>query len=130
MSDNLAVAENRVVHESPVHGPEILEELKRLRLHEQEILKAWAADDHEARMLRFDLAEIETAAKIEGRPAIAQMAAEARGKSADRKTKVLRLLDALGALAIPDDSFRWMPAGSERDELQAAYDAFKAGERR
>lgn len=127
--DELAIAEERVVQESPVHGPELVAELKRLRERDVELLKSWAADDHEARMLRFAMSEIETAAKIEGRPAIAQMAAEARGRTAERKTIVMRLLDALGALAIPEDNFDWMPAGSERDELTEAYKAFNAGER-
>lgn len=89
----LAIAESRVVHESPTHGPELIAELKRLREREQEVLKAWAADDHEARMLRFDLADIEDAARAEGRPAIAHMAKEARGKTADRKTAVMRLIE-------------------------------------
>ena len=32
-----------------------------------------------------------------------------------------RLMDALGALAIPETNFDWLPAGPERDELNAAY---------
>ena len=91
--EELAVAESRVVHESPVHGPELLAELNRLRARETELMKNWAADDHEARMLRFDLAEIETAALAEGRPAIAHMAKEARAKTADRKSAVMRLIE-------------------------------------
>ena len=75
-------------------------------------------------MLRFDLAEIETAALAEGRPAIAHMAKEARSKTAARTSQVKRLIDALGALAIPESNFNWLPAGPERDELNAAYIPF------
>lgn len=32
-----------------------------------------------------------------------------------------RLMDALGALAIPEGNFDWLPPGPERDELNAAY---------
>ena len=74
----LAIAEQRVVSESPVHGPELLAELNRLRARETELLKSWAADDSKARLMRFALSEIEDAAKAEGRPAIAHMAKEAR----------------------------------------------------
>lgn len=93
--EELAIAEQRVVHESTVHGPVILDELNRLRARETELMKNWAADDHEARMLRFDLAEIETAALAEGRPAIAHMAKEARSKTAARTSQVKSLIEAV-----------------------------------
>ena len=48
-------------------------------------LKSWA---------QLGNADIEAAAKIEGRPAIAQMAAEARGKTAARKAAVEVLVAA------------------------------------
>lgn len=121
----LAIVESRVVHESPVHGPELLAELNRLRARETELMKNWAADDHEARMLRFDLAEIETAALAEGRPAIAHMAKEARSKTAARTSQVKRLIDAIGGVSGPDGILRGpITDGPELDELTYAYAPF------
>lgn len=123
--NDLEIAESRVVHESPVHGPALVEELNRLRARETELLKSWAADDHEARMMHFALHDIEVAAKAEGRPALAHLAQEVRLGNAGRTERVKRLLDALGALAIPEGNFDWMPAGPEREELNEAYAPFR-----
>lgn len=120
--NDLEISETRVVAESPRHGPEIIAELNRLREHEHEILKAWAADDHEARILRFALSDIEDAAAAEGRPAIAHMAREARGKTAERTSNIKTLIDAAIALDI-----RFGPHTNEAEQaLREAVAPFQA----
>ncbi len=96
--NELEIAELRVVHESPVHGPTLVEELNRLRARETDLLKSWAADDHEARMMHFALHDIEVAAKAEGRPALAHLAQEARFSTANRKNAVMLLIAAAEAV--------------------------------
>lgn len=94
--NDLELAESRIAAESPVHGPEILDELKKLRARIEEVTKLWASDDHEARMLRFALHDIETAAKAEGRPALAHMAEKARMETGMKaRSEIKILLDAL-----------------------------------
>lgn len=103
--DDLKIAEQRVSSESPVHGPELLSEIKRLREREIELIKSWAADDHESRMLRFYLYEIEMAAKTEGRHAIAHMAETARTGTATRSSQIKSLIEAVGEFLNSDDPY-------------------------
>ncbi len=120
---DIKIAEERILAESPVHGPELLAEIKTLRDRVEEITGKWAADDHEARMLRFALHDIETAANAEGRPAIAHMAKVARLTWGQQSKKVKAVLDA--AWEVLEDEFPKCSDGGLGDKLRAALEPFR-----